>query len=132
MNPEKENEELGKCNMKHELFAQSLGELYLLSNLGYLMHMGRACLLLCVRTAPGKMTRKYHWWKLCINNHKNKGMEDDVFRQEALHKSDQWSFKLVVHKDANSIQKNIWKLYIGVNLQHNCKKIKTCTTGFQF
>lgn len=48
MNPEKENEELGKCSMKHKLFAQSLGELYLLSNLGYLMHMGRACLLLCV------------------------------------------------------------------------------------
>lgn len=60
MNPEKENEELGKCNVKHELFAQSLEELYLLSNLGYLMHMGRACLLLYVRTAPGKMTRKYH------------------------------------------------------------------------
>lgn len=40
-----------------------------------------------------------------------------------LHNSNRQSFKLVVRKDVDSVQKNIWKLYnIGVNLQHNCKK----------
>lgn len=44
---------MGRAMWKHELFAWSLGELYLPSNLGYLMHTGRARLLLCVCTATG-------------------------------------------------------------------------------
>lgn len=48
-----------------------------------------------------------------------KAKDDKVFTQEILHNSKWPSFKLVFHKDVNSVQ-NIWKLYkIDVHLQHN-------------
>lgn len=59
-------------------------------------------------------------------------MEDEILMQEIPHNSNRQSSKPVVHKDVGSIQKNIWQLCIGVNSQHNCKKLKMCTTRFQF
>lgn len=59
-------------------------------------------------------------------------MEDEVFMQEILHNSNRQSSKPVIHKDVVSIQKNIWKLCIGINLQHSCRKLKMYTTRFPF
>jgi len=38
-------------------------------------------------------------------------MKDEVFMQEILHNSNRQSFELVFHKDVDSVQKNIRKLY---------------------
>lgn len=100
--------------MEHKLFAQSLGKLYLLSNLGYL----------CTWAGHGShYLSKQHLAKWHINiidenfvltSTSTKAMEGDVCMQKALHKSGWQSLKLGGQKDADSIQKNIGEL------QHWC------------
>lgn len=100
--------------MEHKLFAQSLGKLYLLSNLGYL----------CTWAGHGShYLSKQHLAKWHINiidenfvltSTSTKAMEGDVCTQKALRKSGWQSLKLGGQKDADSIQKNIGEL------QHWC------------
>lgn len=93
--------------MEHKLFAQSLGEFYLLSNLGYL----------CTWAGHGShYLSKQHLVKWHVNiidenivltTTGTKAMEGDVCVQEALHKSGWQSLKIDGQKDADSTQKNI-------------------------